>query len=469
MNIKRIWTLGIGSVVGLFLFVACGASATSTLVPTPAPTPAPAATPAPGSGLTGVATPSPVASSDGAGTAPTQAVDNPAPSSGPVPTAVLSPVAAPDSSSEARPAADPGVVPDPDFQAKLNSSRLSTAVWETDFSRHTVAFDEILSGGPGRDGIPPIDDPKFTTPELANEWLGDLEPVIAFEHNGDTRAYTLQILMWHDVVNDVVGGEPVLVTFCPLCNSAVVFKRTLDGVVLDFGVSGNLRNSDLIMWDRQTETWWQQLLGVGIVGELAGRRLTFLPAPIVSWSDFRDAHPDGKVLSRDTGLSRRYGQNPYVGYDRVDNPPFLFRGDPDGRVQPKERVAAFTIGSVDVAFPFSVLEDEKVVNYNVNGRDVAVFFKPGTRTALGGASIGDAAEIGATGVFDAVLDGWKLTFRPDGDAYVDNGTGSTWSILGTATEGPLAGSNLVPITHANHFWFAWGAFKPDTMIYQGAG
>jgi hypothetical protein len=275
--------------------------------------------------------------------------------------------------------------------------------------------------------------------------------------------------MWHEVANDVIGGKPVLVTFCPLCNSAIVFERTLDGVVLDFGVSGNLRNSDLIMWDRQTESWWQQLIGEGIIGELAGRQLTFLAAPIVSWADFRAEHPDGKVLSRDTGFTRSYGQNPYVGYDRVDNPPFLFRGDLDGRLLPKERIAAITVEGVDVAFPFSILAEEKVVNYNVGGRDLAVFFKPGTRTALGRSNIGDAAEVGATGVFEANLDGRKLTFRAEGDTYVDNETGSTWSILGVATDGSLAGSKLTPIVYANHFWFAWGAFKPDTKIYQGAG
>ena len=204
------------------------------------------------------------------------------------------------------------VEPDPDYEDKLRSARLSTRGWETDFSRHTVPFNEIFSGGPGRDGIPPLDDPKFVTPDQADEWLGDLEPVIAFELNGEAKAYPLQILTWHEVVNDVVGGEPVVVTFCPLCNSAVAFERTLNGVVHDFGVSGNLRNSDLIMWDRQTETWWQQLTGEGIVGELAGQMLTFLPAPIISWADFKAAHPASQVLSRDTGFDREYGRNPYV-------------------------------------------------------------------------------------------------------------------------------------------------------------
>ena len=360
------------------------------------------------------------------------------------------------------------VQPDPDFEQALIRARFSIRGWKTNFSLHTVPYSDIFSGGPGRDGIPPIDDPKFTTPDLANEWLDELEPVISFENNGEAKAYPLQILMWHEVANDMVGGLPVVVTFCPLCNTAIVFERTLDGVVHTFGVSGNLRNSDLIMWDRQTETWWQQLTGEGIVGAQAGKRLTFLPAPIISWSDFKAAHPEGQVLSRDTGFRRNYGQNPYVGYDRVDNPPFLFDGDLDGRLLPKERVAAFTIGDAAAAFPFTVLNQERVVNYNVGGTDLVVFFKPGTRTALGGLLIGEAAEVGATGVFEADVEGSKLTFRPEGDTFVDNETGTTWNILGQAVDGPMTGTRLTPIVHGNHFWFSWGVFQPDTMIYQGA-
>jgi len=361
------------------------------------------------------------------------------------------------------------VEPDPDFQQELAQARISTRGWKTDFSLHTVPYSEIFSGGVGRDGIPPLDNPQFTTPELADEWLGELEPVISFENNGEVKAYPLQILTWHEVANDVVGGKPVIVTFCPLCNTAIVFERTLDGVVHTFGVSGNLRNSDLIMWDRQTETWWQQLTGEGIVGAQAGKRLTFLPAPIISWSDFKLAHPEGQVLSRDTGFSRPYGQNPYVGYDRVDNPPFLFQGDLDGRLLPKERVAAFIIGDAAAAFPFPVLNEERVVNYNVGGTDLVVFFKPGTRTALGGLLIGEADKVGATGVFEVVVEGRKLTFRPEGDTFVDNETGSTWNILGQAVDGPMTGTRLTPIVHGNHFWFSWGVFQPDTEIYRGVG
>ena len=355
------------------------------------------------------------------------------------------------------------------IRQQLRAAGISPFGWKTDFTKRSVEFSGIFSGGPPRDGIPPIDEPAFTTLEDADKWLNSKEPAIALEIGGDARAYPLQILIWHEIVNDQVGGVPVAVTFCPLCNSAITFDRRLDGVVHDFGTSGNLRNSDLIMWDRQTETWWQQLTGEGIVGELTGKRLTFLPSAIISWEDFKATYPDGQVLARPTDTGRLYGENPYVGYDRADSPPFLFSGDLDGRLLPKERVAAVNIGEVDAAFPFSTLNEERVVNYTVAGQDLVIFFKPGTRSALDQLLIGDSREVGATGIFDPELDGQKLTFRAEGEKFVDNETGSTWSLLGQAVEGPTAGKQLTPIIHANHLWFAWAAFKPDTLIYQGAG
>ncbi len=360
------------------------------------------------------------------------------------------------------------IAPDPDFESALRSAGISRRGWETDFSLHTFPYDEILSGGPPRDGIPPIDDPKFVTVEAASQWLGDQEPVIIIGLNGDVRAYPLQILTWHEIVNDVIGGVPVAVTFCPLCNAALVFDRTLDGVVHDFGTSGKLRNSDLIMWDRQTESWWQQFTGEGIVGELAGKKLTSLPSQVISWEAFKAANPEGRVLSRDTGFNRSYGRNPYAGYDRADNPPFLFDGPLDGRLLSKERVAFVTVGDETAAFPFSILEVERAVNYTVNGTGLVVFFEPGTVSALDRSSIEGSRDVGASGVFDANLDGRKLTFRADDDSIVDNETGSVWSILGKATEGPLKGKQLAPILHDNNFWFAVAAFRPDTNIYQGA-
>ena len=179
-----------------------------------------------------------------------------------------------------------------------------------------------------------------------------------------------------------------------------------------------------------TESWWHQLTGEALVGRMAGTKLNFLAAPIMSWQDFKTHQPDGLVLSKDTGFRRNYGENPYVGYDRIDNPPFLYSGDLDGCLQSKERVAAITVDGVDFAFPFSILAEEGAVNYQTNGVDVAVFFKFGTNSALGDAQISFAADIGTTAVFNAILKGQRLTFTAAGDWFTDAETGSTWNILG---------------------------------------
>ena len=180
------------------------------------------------------------------------------------------------------PGPSPVIEPDVPYQAELDGARFETRGWRTDFSRHTVAFKYILSSGVGRDGIPPLDRPQFETIAEAESVMDAFQQVVTIEVNGRARGYPLAILTWHEVVNDVVGGVPVVVSFWPLCNSALPFNQKLEGRVFDFGVSGNLRNSDLIMWDRQTKTWWQQLTGEGIIGELAGYQLSFIPASIIS-------------------------------------------------------------------------------------------------------------------------------------------------------------------------------------------
>ena len=358
------------------------------------------------------------------------------------------------------------ITPDRDYEGALSAARLSTRGWDTDFRFHTVPYSEIRSVIP-RDNIPSIDKPSFIAPSEASAWLSDVEPVVSLEISGDVRAYPLQILTWHEIVNDTVGDVPVAVTFCPLCNSAIAFDRRLDGKELEFGVSGNLRNSDLIMYDRETHSWWQQFTGEGIVGEHAGQSLDHLPAFIVSFADFQRAHPNGKVLSRDTGYARQYGRNPYAGYDTIEGNPFLFTGDLDGRLLPVERVIAVTIGDVDVAFPLSILQEEGAINYETSGSSITVFHKFGTTSALDAGSIADSRDVGSAGVFDASLDGQGLTFSIKNEDIIDDQTGSKWDILGNAVDGPLAGERLTPIVHGNHFWFAWAVFKPDTLVYQG--
>jgi hypothetical protein len=347
--------------------------------------------------------------------------------------------------------------------------RVSTAGWKTDFTKASVDLAEFLGGGPPKDGIPAIDAPKFESIADARGWLSDRSPVISLELGGAARAYPLAILIWNEIANDSLGGTPVVVTFCPLCNTALVFERHFDGVVHDFGTTGNLRFSDLVMYDRQTESWWQQATGQAVVGKLTGTQLTFIPAQIVSLADFAAAHPDGDVLSRATGFSRDYGRNPYVGYDTIDQNPFLFDGVLDGRLPPKERVVTVGEGTEAIAFPYSELRKVGVASGTIAGEDIVVVWAPGTASALDGPAIDDSRDVGATGAFKATLDGQRLTFFRDGgeDRPIrDRETGSTWSLAGIATAGKLAGSRLEPVVHGDHFWFAWAAFSPQTTIWS---
>lgn len=342
--------------------------------------------------------------------------------------------------------------------------------WEkTDFCQHSVDFDDILSGGPPPDGIPPIDNPKFVSISEADGWLEGVEPVISLIVEGDARAYPLQIMTWHEIVNDEVGGLPVAVTFCPLCNTALVFERfTFEGELLTFGTSGNLRNSDLVMYDRQTESWWQQFTGEGIVGYFTGAKLTPVPASILAWDDFKTSFPEGQVLSRDTGFSRSYGQNPYVGYDNINSFPFLFDGSLDDQLKPMERVLGIVLedGS-SVAYAFPRLSEEQVINDTLGDTDLVAFWKAGTASALDTGRIADGNDVGSTGVFEARVDGETLVFASNGDGtFTDENTGSTWDILGTASDGPLAGTVLNSIPHHDTFWFAWAAFVPGESLAQ---
>ncbi|HEV2121692.1 MAG TPA: DUF3179 domain-containing protein [Chloroflexota bacterium] len=368
--------------------------------------------------------------------------------------------------------------PRPPLDTRL---QVSTAGWKTDFSKHTVSLSEIISGGPGKDGIPPLDRPAFEPVAQASAWLRDQEPVIALDIGSEPRAYPLQILIWHEIVNDVVGSVPVTVTFCPLCNTAIVFDRRLDGTVHDFGVSGNLRHSDLIMWDRQTESWWQQATGEAIVGELAGKTLTMLPASIISWKEFRTTWPGGAVLSRDTGHRRAYGQNPYVGYDEVGKPPFLFRGPTDGRLPPMERVLLVDVphqtGTAYAVYPFSLLSARRVLHDTVAGQPLVAFWAPGTASALDRGTIATSRDVGAAAAFVPELVETHgaaptdtLTFAPKEDDpghFRDEQTGSTWSVTGQTIAGALQGQRLRPLVSGSHFWFAAAAFRPEAELRLG--
>ncbi len=349
------------------------------------------------------------------------------------------------------------------------SPAFSDTEWpKTDFDKRTVDMSEIRSGGPPKDGIPAIDRPKFISVAQAAEDLDPREPVIVADYNGDARAYPLQILIWHEIVNDEVGGVPLSVTFCPLCNASIIFDRRHRGQVLDFGTTGRLRKSDLVMYDRQTETWWQQFNGAGIVGEYAGDTLTQLPTRIVAFADFSASHPDGKVLSTETGFFRDYGRNPYRGYDDMDNQPFLLDEPADPRLPAMERVLAVGSGGRHRLYPFKALRDQPVINDTFGDLQLVVFSKANTASVLDTAKIADGRTVPAANAFERRIDGKLLEFTVRDGHIVDTETESTWNLLGECTAGPMRGKALKALTGGVHFAFAWLAFRPDSEIYGAA-
>jgi hypothetical protein len=341
---------------------------------------------------------------------------------------------------------------------------VSTAGWRTDFSRHSVPLGEFRTGGPPRDGIPPIDHPRYLAITEAEGFLSDREPVLVVEEAGRARAYPIQILVWHEIVNDELAGRPIAVTYCPLCNSSVVFDRRVEGRALTFGTTGNLRRSDLVMWDRQTESWWQQLSADAVVGELTGTKLEVLPSQTLAWSAFKRRYPEGDVLSRDTGFDREYGKTPYEGYDDPDSPPFAFDEEADDRLPPKERVVAVFAGGDVVVVPFSRLERDPALETEVDGRPVVVLFERGVASALDEETIADSRDVGTAGAFERRIGDRVLDIERRGDRFVDRQTGSAWDITGRAVAGPLAGRRLRQLRHDEQFWFALAAFVPRARI-----
>ncbi len=336
----------------------------------------------------------------------------------------------------------------------------------TDFSRRLVDLNEIVSGGPSKGGIPAIDSPQFVSTADAAAWLDPREPVIVVERGQHARAYPLQILVYHEIVNDHVGDVPLVVTFCPLCNAALVFERRLGEHVLDFGTTGKLRKSDLVMYDRQTESWWQQFTGAAIVGHYAGTALRQVPARIVAYEQFRAAYPAGEVLSRATGYWRPYGRNPYRGYDRIDQQPFLFSAVPDERLPPMERVLGIVHGGRTRIYPFSAFSEGGVINDELGALPLAVFYRRDTLSALDAARMRDSRLVHAATAFDRRLDGRVLRFELVADEIVDRESGTRWNTLGQAVAGPLAGKRLRSVDGGVHFAFAWLAFRPDSEIYS---
>lgn len=277
---------------------------------------------------------------------------------------------------------------------------------KTDFTKTSVEFPSIRSGGPPKDGIPPIDKPIFkSVPQITN--LKDMEAVVSFAVKGKARAYPIRILMWHEIVNDTLNGMPITVTYCPLCNAAIVFDRRLDGKVLDFGTTGKLRKSDLVMWDRQTESWWQQFTGEAIVGAMTGKKLKTLPARLESWAKFKKRHPGGEVLVPNNPAMRAYGRNPYVRYDLATRP-FLYAGEMPDNIEPMDRVVVVHGDKGPAAVALKLLRDNG--SMKLGGRTLS--WSEGQSSALERESVSDGRDVGNVVVTKTGSDG-----KPVDDVY----------------------------------------------------
>ena len=339
---------------------------------------------------------------------------------------------------------------------------------DTNFDLRSIDLDEIQSGGPPKDGIPSIDNPKFDNVDEAGQWVNPLEPVIVVNLEGDAKAYPLQILIYHEIVNDKMNGVPITVTFCPLCNASIVFDRRYEGEVLDFGTTGLLRMSDLVMYDRQSESWWQQFSGKAIVGSYVGSELGRIPSSIVSFESFQKGYPRGQVLNKDSGFDRPYGRNPYTGYDDINQSPFLFRGEIDSRLPPMERVLSVTIGDGNKIYPLTTLSSIKLLNDNFKSTPISIFAPSELLSVLDSSVIANSRKIAEVTVWNRNSNAYEtpLSFRIENGLIRDDQTGSSWNVLGKAVDGPLVDTQLQPVDSGVHFAFAWLAFNPDSEIYR---
>ncbi|MFQ5899217.1 MAG: DUF3179 domain-containing protein [Candidatus Methylomirabilia bacterium] len=314
----------------------------------------------------------------------------------------------------------------------------------------------VQSGGPPKDGIPPIDDPSYVTAAKAETLLGPEDVVFGFDYQGVVKAYPQKTLVWHEIVNEEVGGEKVSITYCPLTGSVVAFRgrSRADGAMLSFGTTGKLVNSNLLMYDRQTDSQWPQILGVAIAGPNKGAVLEEIPLAWTTWARWRERHPASLVLSTDTGYFRPYGTDPYGSYEHSGTYydsgglffPVMARDD---RFPSKEVVVGVKANGAQLAILKRELRAETVASMDLGGLPLAAFYDPGL----------DMVRMYVRRAAATVL-----SFRSDGGRIVDEVTGAPWTPDGRCTEGRLAGTRLRRLAAYEVMWFAWYAFYPQTQM-----
>jgi len=327
-------------------------------------------------------------------------------------------------------------------------------------SGQIVPPDQIVSGGPPPDGIPSIDSPRFTNVANASSWLSDdYDSVIGISLNGDVRAYPLQILVWHEIANDVVGGVPIAITYCPLCYTTQAFIRQVNGTAVQFGTSGKLYNNNLVMYDRLTKSLWSQEWGQAIEGSLSGYKLHRVPIDVTTWGAWKNLHPNTLVLSRQTGFNRDYSDDPYGNY-YFTNGIYFPLSHLDTRLPQKTVVLGLTIGGASKAYILKSPFGQGSTAY-----ELANLTSPLSTDLVGGTPVLIWQSGQVVRFFSPVVGGKLLTFNNANGAILDSETHSVWNFDGVAIAGPLDGQSMTRYVSESAFWFSWAAFYPTTTIY----
>jgi len=359
-------------------------------------------------------------------------------------------------------------------QAQFKNPKKLPFTWKTNIKKHTVNLSEIIVVLP-KGSFPKINKPKYVGRQEAVTMFYGKEPVIAVSLNGQAKAFSLNMLTTHEMVNDELGGVPILATYCPLCNAGIVYNRQIKvndkTEVMDFEVSGMLRNSDMVMMDTKTESLWQQLTGEAIVGNYAGATLTTIPSMIVSVDEFFTRYPMGQILSKKTGIAmaeKYYGYNPYVNYDSKAKPisKFINPLNVSTRLPSMERVVDIQSDGKYKIYPFSAVAKKGVVHDDFNSAKIVAFFKSGTISVMDKADITQSKDIGTVTIFKRILNGTEYHFKKVNNVFIDDNTHSKWDIMGYCYEGSSKGKQLEIEPHGNHFAFAWFAFHPKTKIFK---
>jgi hypothetical protein len=342
--------------------------------------------------------------------------------------------------------------------------------WNTNFEKSSINLNELHGTGQEADSLMvPIDRPNFVAVARAMSWLDGRSPVLVLAQARDARAYPLTVLLVHGLVNDNFDGKAIAVTFNPLCNSPVVYLREMNGYSFRMGITGQLYGNNLLMYDSLTESWWLQSTGEAVVGDYTGTVLEVLPSQTVAFNSFAQNYPSGKVLAGDENFPEQtYSVNPYLNYAQGPSP-LMGDSNYDPRLPVMELIIGMEGEGSAIAYAFSLLQSDSVINDRFNDQHVVVFWQPGAANILDEFSIAQSRDMGQAAIFDRFITGRELHFYVEANRIFDEETDSEWNIFGEAIDGPLEGSQLEPFVSFSQFWFSWSLDHPETAVYQRPG